>query len=83
MTNAGQSLYYYGSTAITLTFANTITGGFTCTVCQMSTGQISCVGQSATINNEFGYTKTARQYSTLGIVAPANNTFVMTGSGAP
>jgi dihydrodipicolinate synthase/N-acetylneuraminate lyase len=68
---------------ITLTFPDTPRLGFNCAVVQAGAGAVTVIaGGGATMNNRQSFTKTAGQWGTIGVLAIAPDTYVLTGDGA-
>lgn len=69
--------------AITLTFPRTLPVGFNCAILQAGAGQVTAAaGTSANIRSSNAYTKTAAQWSLIGILCDTTGNFILAGDGA-
>ncbi len=78
--HAGAFIYFTNGGAITLTVPLGLGAGFECGIIQGGAGQVTMAPAEGTTINP--YTKTASQYSTVGLVAPLADIFISTGDGA-
>lgn len=53
--------------------------GFNCMIVQRGTGQVTLVASGVTINNRYGFNKTAGQHSILTLVCIASTIYVSSG----
>lgn len=75
----GTVLHFTGSSAITITVPTGLDVGFTVTIIQAGTGQITFSASSTTINNRQSHTKTAGQWAIVSLIQRTTNNFVLAG----
>lgn len=75
----GTILHFTASSAITITVPTALDVGFTVTIIQAGTGQITFSASSTTINNRQGHIKTAGQWAIVSLVQRTTNNFVLAG----
>jgi hypothetical protein len=80
LTNAdnGKVITFNSSSAVTVTVPS-LSIGFNCMILQKGAGQVTISPSSVTINNRYGFTKTAGQYSVLNLVCIASGVYVSSG----
>lgn len=77
----GKVLYFTSSSAITVTTATGLGKGFSCTIIQGGTGQITiAAGSSTTLASYLSLVKTAGQYAMASIFCPVADTFIFAGN---
>jgi hypothetical protein len=67
------------NSAVTITVPTGLDVGFTITVIQAGTGQITFSTSSTTINNRQSHTKTAGQWAMVSLIQRSTNNFVLGG----
>ena len=77
-TDNGEIVIINSSNATTITVPS-LSVGFNCLIVQRGTGQITVSGSGVTINNRYGFTKTAGQHSIMTLVCIANGVFIASG----
>ena len=70
------------NSAVTITVPTGLSIGFTITIIQAGTGQITFSASSTTINNRQSHTKTAGQWAVAGLIQGSSNNFVLSGDTA-
>lgn len=75
----GKIINFTNAAAVALTVPAGLPVGFTCTVLQSGTGQVTFIVSGTTINNRNGYTKTSGQYAVATISSRSSNTFTTWG----
>ena len=76
----GKIIMCTNSSATTLTVGTTVgTAGFSVTVIQAGTGQVTFSQSSTTINNRQSHTKTAGQWAVVSLICRTTNNFVLAG----
>lgn len=76
----GKVLYFTSSSAVTVTTASGLGVGFTCSMIQGGTGQITVAqGSGSTLVSYQSLLKSAGQYAMISLVSPVANTFVAVG----
>jgi hypothetical protein len=70
------------NSAVTITVPTGLSIGFTITIIQAGTGQITFSASSTTINNRQSHTKTAGQWAVAGLIQRSSNNFVLSGDTA-
>ena len=74
----GKIIYCTSSSAVTITTASGLGAGFTCSIIQAGTGQITIAqGSSTTLVNSNNYFKSLAQWSVLLILCPVADTFIL------
>lgn len=82
-TDNGKIIYCTSSSAITITTAASLGAGFSCTIIQGGTGQITVAqGSSTTLVSYGSFVKTAGQYAAISVVCPVADTFLLMGQTA-
>ena len=77
----GRIIYFTSNSAITVTTAASLGVGFSCTLIQAGTGQITVTaGSNTTINSYGGLVKSAGQYAIVGIISPVADAFILGGN---
>jgi len=77
----GKVIYCTASTAVTITTAAGLGVGFSCSIIQGGTGQVSIVqGASTTLLAYSNLTKTVGQYAVIIVFNPVANTFILSGN---
>ena len=77
----GKIIYFSNTAQVTVNTSNTLLTGFSCTMIQGNTGQISVNSGPATVVASFGgLTKSVGQYSMVSIICPVANTFILGGN---
>ncbi len=74
----GEIIIINSSSATTITVPS-LSVGFNCLIVQRGTGQITVTGSGVTINNRYGFTKTAGQHSIMTLVCIATGVFIASG----
>ena len=74
----GEIVIINSSSATTITVPS-LSVGFNCLIVQRGTGQITVSGSGVTINNRYGFTKTAGQHSIMTLVCIATGVFIASG----
>ena len=74
----GEIVIINSSSATTITVPS-LSVGFNCLIVQRGTGQITVSGSGVTINNRYGFTKTAGQHSIMTLVCIATGVFIVSG----
>jgi hypothetical protein len=74
----GEIVIINSSSATTITVPS-LSVGFNCLIVQRGTGQITVTGSGVTINNRYGFTKTAGQHSIMTLVCIATGVFIASG----
>jgi hypothetical protein len=74
----GKIIVINSSSAQTITVPS-LSVGFNCMIVQRGTGQVTLAASGVTINNRYGFTKTAGQHSILTLVCIASNIYVSSG----
>jgi hypothetical protein len=78
--DSGKFLHMSSSTAINLTVPAGLPSGFTVTLCQNGSGQITVVtGSGVVVRNRLGYTKTAGLYAVATLVSTGSNGYILAG----
>jgi hypothetical protein len=76
----GKLIYFSSSIAVTVTTSASLGVGFTCSIIQGGSGQITVAqGSGTTLVSYQGLLKTAGQYAMIAVISPATNTFIATG----
>lgn len=75
----GTVLHFTSSSAITINVPTGLDVGFTVTIIQAGTGQITFSASSTTINNRQSHTKTAGQWAIVSLIQRTTNNFVLAG----
>lgn len=76
----GKVLYFTASSAVTVTTASELGVGFTCSIIQGGTGQITVAqGAGSTLVSYQSLLKTAGRYAMISLVSPVASTFVAVG----
>jgi hypothetical protein len=79
-TDNGKVIYLTASSAITLTTASGLGVGFSCSIIQGGTGQVTVAqGSGSTLVSYQNLLRSAGQYAMISLVSPVANTFVATG----
>jgi hypothetical protein len=78
----GVMLICTSNSAVTITVPTGLDVGFTVTIIQAGTGQITFSASSTTINNRQSHTKTAGQWAVAGLIQRSSNNFVLSGDTA-
>ena len=66
------------SSATTITVPS-LAVGFNCMIIQRGTGQVTITASGVTINNRYGFNKTAGQHSILTLVSIATGIYISSG----
>ncbi len=74
----GEIIVINSSSATTITVPS-LSVGFNCLIVQRGTGQITLSASGVTINNRYGFTKTAGQHSIMTLVCIASGVFIASG----
>lgn len=74
----GKIITINSSSASTITVPS-LTVGFNCMIVQKGSGQITLSASGVTINNRYGFTKTAGQYSMITLVCIASGVYIASG----
>lgn len=74
----GKIIAINSSTAQTITVPS-LSVGFNCMIVQKGTGQVALSASGVTINNRFGFTKTAGQYAVITLVCIASGVYIASG----
>lgn len=74
----GKIIVINSSSAQTITVPS-LSVGFNCMIVQRGTGQVTLVASGVTINNRYGFNKTAGQHSILTLVCIASTIYVSSG----
>lgn len=74
----GKVITFNSSSAVTVSVPS-LSVGFNCMILQKGAGQVTISPSSVTINNRYGFTKTAGQYSVLNLVCIASGIYVSSG----
>lgn len=74
----GKIIVINSSSAQTITVPS-LSVGFNCMIVQRGTGQLTLAASGVTINNRYGFTKTAGQHSILTLVSIAAGLFISSG----
>lgn len=74
----GKIIAINSSTAQTITVPS-LSVGFNCMIVQKGAGQVSLSASGVTINNRFGFTKTAGQYAVITLVCIASGVYIASG----
>jgi hypothetical protein len=77
-TDNGKIIAINSSSATTITVPS-LSVGFNCLIVQKGAGQISLSASGVAINNRYGFTKTAGQYSIITLVCIASGVFIASG----
>lgn len=76
----GAIIYYTTSSAVTVTTTSGLGAGFSCTIIQGGTGQVTIAAGTGTTRVSYGSAyKTAGQYASISILCPVANTFYLSG----
>ena len=78
----GAVLMFTSNSAITITVPTGLNVGFSVSVIQAGTGQITFSASSTTINNRQSHTKTAGQWAVASLIQRTTNNFVLAGDTA-
>ena len=79
-TDNGKVIYFTNAAAIAVTAPTGLGTAFSCQIVQGGAGQITvAAGTSATVNAFGGLVKTGGQYSSLNVIAPVADSFVVLG----
>jgi hypothetical protein len=70
------------SSAVTVTVPTGLPVGFTLTIIQTGTGQISFSASGTTINNRQSHTKTAGRWAVVSLIQRSTNNFILAGDTA-
>ena len=70
------------NSAVTITVPTDLDVGFTITIIQVGTGQITLSASGTTINNRQSHTKTAGQWAIVSLIQRTANNFVLAGDTA-
>lgn len=74
----GKIIYCTSSSAVTITTASGLGTGFSCSIIQGGTGQITVSqGSSTTLVNNNNFFKTLAQYSVVLLLTPTDDTFIL------
>ena len=74
----GKVIVINSSNATTITVPS-LSVGFNCMIVQRGAGQVSLSPSGVTINNRYGFTKTAGQYSIITLVCIASGVYIASG----
>lgn len=74
----GKIITINSSSSSTITVPS-LTVGFNCMIVQKGSGQITLAASGVTINNRYGFTKTAGQYSMITLVCIASGVYIASG----
>lgn len=74
----GKIIVINSSSAQTITVPS-LSVGFNCMVVQRGTGQVTITASGVTVNNRYGFNKTAGQHSILTLVCIANGVYISSG----
>ncbi len=74
----GKVIVINSSNATTITVPS-LSVGFNCMIVQRGAGQVSLSASGVTINNRYGFTKTAGQYSIITLVCIASGVYIASG----
>ena len=74
----GKIIVINSSAAQTITVPS-LSVGFNCMVVQRGTGQVTITASGVTVNNRYGFNKTAGQHSILTLVCIANGVYISSG----
>lgn len=75
----GKIIMCTSNSAVTITVPTGLSVGFSVTVMQAGTGQVSFSASSTTINNRQSHTKTAGQWAVVSLIQRTTNNFVLAG----
>ena len=74
----GKIIVINSSAAQTITVPS-LSVGFNCMLVQRGTGQVTITASGVTVNNRYGFNKTAGQHSILTLVCIANGVYISSG----
>lgn len=74
----GKIITFNNASAITVTVPS-LSVGFNCMILQKGTGQVVLSASGSTINNRYGFTRTAGQYSVLNLMCISSAVYVSSG----
>lgn len=74
----GKVITFNNASAITV-FVPSLSVGFNCMILQKGTGQVTISPSSVTINNRYGFNKTAGQHSVLNLICISTGVYVSSG----
>ena len=80
--DAGKIITCNNGSAVTVTVPSGLGAGFTCSVIQKGSGQVTFTASSTTINNRQTHTKIAGQHGVASLVSTATDVFVLAGDTA-
>ena len=76
----GKIIEFNSSSALTCTIPSTLSVGFQVSITQRGIGQVTFVGSGITLRNAYNFTKSAKQYSKVGIeIAFSGNEAILSG----
>lgn len=75
----GKIIMCTSNSAVTITVPTGLNIGFSVTVIQVGTAQVSFSASSTTVNNRQGHTKTAGQWAVVSLIQRTTNNFVLAG----
>lgn len=78
----GSVIRFTSSSAVTVTFPNTLRADFTCVLLRDGTGTVAWTGSSATIRNGSAHTQIAHQYGSATVFKVATGEFRVQGDTA-